>query len=99
MILDTSIHDVTKEQTYLLARDCQRIGNYKNIIKDKFDPNVFYLIAKWNSYDSQVILRIREDNKEYIIEKQLVSYKFGNTEWNHKGDSIITKIIKNMLDE
>ena len=59
MILDTSVHDVTKEQTTLLARDCQRIGNYKNIIKDKFDPNVFYLIAKWNSYDSQVILNTR----------------------------------------
>ena len=86
MILDTSVHDVTKEQTTLLARDCQRIGNYKNIIKDKFDPNVFYLIAKWNSYDSQVILRIREDNKEYIIEKQLVSNQFGNTEWTNKGD-------------
>ena len=42
MILDTSVHDVSKEQGNLLARDCQRIGNYKNIIKDKgLDDKVY----------------------------------------------------------
>lgn len=86
IILDTSVHDITKEQGTLLPINCQRIGNYKNIIKDKFDSNVFYLIAKWNSCDSQVILRIREDNKEYIIEKQVVSNQFDNTGNYQKGD-------------
>lgn len=86
IILNTSVHDTSKEQNNLLARYCQRIGNYKNIIKDKYEEDIFYIIAKWNSDDSQVILRIRKNNEEYLIEKQLVSNQFGNTEWNSKSD-------------
>ena len=89
IVLNTSVQDIllTHADGNCLHRQCQRIGNYRNIIRDKFDPNVFFEITKWNSYDSTVIARIRwYENEGYVVEKQLVSNGFGNTEWTAKAD-------------
>jgi len=88
-VLNTGIYDSTFEQSSLLYANCQRIGNYKNIIRDKYDSDVFYVIGKWNSYDSQYIAKIREKNNEYTVETRLVSNGFGNTEWINKADFVI----------
>lgn len=89
LLLNTSIVDVTHEQSTLLYANCQRIGNYKNIIKDKYDSSVFYAIGKWSSYDSQFIAKIKEKDNEYIVERLLISNGFGNTEWVNKADFVI----------
>ena len=45
--LYTSVYDVSYEQNYILYSNCQRIGNYKNIIKDKYNDNIFYITRNW----------------------------------------------------
>lgn len=84
--LYTNVYDVSYEQNYILYSNCQRIGNYKNIIKDKYNDNIFYVTGNWNSYDSHYIARIIEKDNEFTIDKLLVSNSFGNTEWTDKSD-------------
>ena len=87
--LYTSVYDVTYDQGYILYSNCQRIGNYKNIIKDKYNDNIFYITGNWNSYDSHYIARIIEKDNEFITDKLLPANSFGNTEYANKNDFII----------
>ena len=87
--LYTSVYDVTYDQGRILYSNCQRIGNYKNIIKDKYNDNIFYITGNWNSHDSHYIARIIEKDNEFITDKLLPANSFGNTEYTHKNDFII----------
>ena len=70
-ILNNSVIDCSGETTDLLQNSCQKIGNYKNIIKDKYNANVFYLISRYSIH--QAICRIIESNNNYTIDKIIYS--------------------------
>ena len=84
VILNTSVQNIYYENNvsgsyWPVMR--QRIGNYKNIIKDKYDENLFYLLYKINNNNLSAIAKIRKNNNEYIVEKALTSCDirvFGN---------------------
>lgn len=86
IVLNTSVQDMylTHFSDTTCIRQCQRIGNYRNIIRDKFDPNLFFIITKYNSYDHQMIIRLRQNSDGYTIEQILTD--IGNQEWGHKED-------------
>lgn len=73
-ILSSSVMDGNSEFNQL-QNNCHRIGNYKNIIKDKYNANVFYLTSRY--YQNHFMCRIIEDNNNYTIDKIVDTSSFG----------------------
>ena len=83
IILNTSIQNIYHEngyQNWITRR--QRIGNYKNIIKDKQDENVFYIMTMYNNGIENALYKIKLNNDIYTVEKTLISSFRGFYKYN-----------------